>query len=169
MSDGLPIRTSGPADMMRVQGLQSLGLEASHSAPRHPVMELQRSQENREWMVKLDNARRMYGSHMAMRLASEKALLSRPHRLPGLVTAGGTGSSSCLGRDVALGLDTSIDFSDFLDGIHLPGCVNCISYHPCPCAYYACLLLCIYTDPRTRPAGPRVALHDVMEARLGLI
>ena len=61
--------------------------------------------------MKLDSARRMYGSHLAMRLASERVQFSRPHRLPGM-------PSNSLGRDVCLGLNDTIEFSDFLNGMY---------------------------------------------------
>ena len=47
---------------------------------------------------------------MAMRLNTEKEILSRPRRLPGI-------QASKIGLDTVLGLDCSIGFSDFLNGI----------------------------------------------------
>jgi proteasome maturation protein len=69
-------------------------------------------QDGIEWKMKLDNVRRIYGSHPAMRLASEKASFSRNHRLPGL-------QSRNIGKNVVLGLNDKIEFSDFLNGISL--------------------------------------------------
>jgi proteasome maturation protein len=94
----------GPADHLR-SGFNSL--ERAHMAP-HPVQILQTKSEM-EWTLKLDTVRRTYGSHMAMRLATEKSLLNRQRRLPGL-------ESSNIARETLLGTDEKIDFSDFLNG-----------------------------------------------------
>ena len=78
------------------------------SAP-HPVAAFQKNRGEAEWACKMDMVRRTYGSHLAMRLASERAMLSRPHRLPGL-------QSSNISLDTAMGTDTTIDFHDYLNG-----------------------------------------------------
>ncbi len=101
--NGLPI-ASGPADHLRL-GFSSL--EQSHKAP-HPIQVLQ-NQTDLEWALKLDVVRRTYGSHMAMRLATERKMLSRPRRLPGL-------ESSNVAVSTMLGNAESIDFKDFLNG-----------------------------------------------------
>ena len=44
-----------------------------------------------------------------MRLATEKAMFSRPHRLPGL-------QSSNISLETVMGTDSTIDFTDFLNG-----------------------------------------------------
>ena len=75
----------------------------------HPVATLERSIRDFEWESKLDMVRRTYGSHMAMRLATEKAVCSRHQRLPGL-------QFSNVNLDTVLGTDTKIDFADFLNG-----------------------------------------------------
>eukprot|EP01040_Poterioochromonas_malhamensis_P013934 gene13934-15383_t len=100
--NGLPI-ASGPADHLRL-GFSSL--EQSHKAP-HPIQVLQ-NQTDLEWALKLDVVRRTYGSHMAMRLATERKMLSRPRRLPGL-------ESSNVAVSTMLGNAESIDFKDFLN------------------------------------------------------
>jgi hypothetical protein len=64
--------------------------------------------ETREWAAKLDFVRHVYGSHMAMRLATEKAVFSEPVHLPGI-------PSSRIALQTVLGTDTTIDFSDFLN------------------------------------------------------
>lgn len=101
---GLPVY-SGPIDHLR-HGFRSL--ESEMSAP-HPVAAFQKNRGEAEWACKMDMVRRTYGSHLAMRLASERAMLSRPHRLPGL-------QSSNISLDTVMGTDTSIDFHDFLNG-----------------------------------------------------
>lgn len=66
--------------------------------------------------MKLDSVRRMYGSHLAMRLASERIQLSRPHRLPGM-------PSNNLGMDICLGLNERVEFSDYLNGMSRVYCI----------------------------------------------
>ena len=100
---GLPI-TSGPIDHLR-QGFNSL--EQAYKQP-HPVQILQNKQDL-EWNLKLDVVRRNYGSHLAMRLATEKKMLSRARRLPGL-------ESSNIALATVLGTSETIDFQDFLNG-----------------------------------------------------
>jgi hypothetical protein len=72
MDQGLPVYT-GPVDHLRY-GFHSL--ENEKSAP-HPVSVFQKNRGEAEWVVKMDAVRRTYGSHMAMRLSSEKAMFSR--------------------------------------------------------------------------------------------
>ncbi|KAJ1424405.1 proteasome maturation factor UMP1 [Ochromonadaceae sp. CCMP2298] len=100
---GLPIY-SGPVDTLR-QGLNSL--ESAH-ASKHPLHSLQSSKNNVAWASKLDTVRRMYGSHMAMTLATEREIFSRMRRLPGLET-------SNVGLETVMGVGESIDFPDFLN------------------------------------------------------
>ena len=59
--------------------------------------------------MKLDAVRRTYGSHMAMRLATERAIFSQPLRLPGL-------PSSRIAMDTITGDDSMVDFADYLNG-----------------------------------------------------
>ena len=53
--------------------------------------------------------RKTYGSHLAMQLASERAVYGGPRRLPGL-------RSSTIGLDTMMGDDCRIDFQDYLNG-----------------------------------------------------
>lgn len=101
---GLPVY-DGPLDHLRY-GFRSL---ESEMASAHPVSVFQKNRGEAEWLCKMDMVRRSYGSHMAMRLASEKAMLSRPHRLPGL-------QSSNISLETVMGTDTTIDFTDYLNG-----------------------------------------------------
>jgi len=94
-----------PPDHLRY-GLSSL--EMAH-AQKHPVEVLQKTQVKSEWTMKLDMARRQYGSHMAMRLETERQNFGRAHHLPGL-------KSSSISRDTVMGTDASIDFTDYLNG-----------------------------------------------------
>ena len=96
---------TGPVDHMRF-GFQSLQHETN---ALHPVQSLQRSSEEVDFNIKLDMVRRTYGSHMAMRLATERQVFSRNHRLPGL-------QSSRVHFDTIRGNNCSIDFDDFLNG-----------------------------------------------------
>lgn len=104
-SNALP-HYDGPVDHMRF-GFQSLEHEFNE---RHPVQSLQRANDERVFKEKLEMARRTFGSHLAMTLATEKQMLSRDHRLPGL-------NSSKVHLDTLLGDDTNIDFADFLNGM----------------------------------------------------
>ncbi len=101
---GLPILT-GPVDHLR-QGFQGLQLEAAANAP-HPV-EAGQKKSDFAFSSKLDMVRRTYGSHMAMRLASEQIIYNRDRRLPGL-------ECSHITCDTLAGTDTRIDFQDFLN------------------------------------------------------
>lgn len=98
----------GPVDHLR-QGFQSY--EQAHRAP-HPIQMMQ-NRPDLEWNYKLDTVRRTYGSHMAMRLATEKKVMSRMRRLPGLET-------SSIGVDTVLGTDLSIEFRDYLNSKSFP-------------------------------------------------
>lgn len=106
-SNSLPIY-SAPIDHLRF-GLNSLESEQNQ---QHPVAQLQKSCVTNEWNEKLDHARRQYGSHMAMRLATEKQLFNRNHRLPGL-------QHSSISTDILMGKEFTIDFMDVLNGMLL--------------------------------------------------
>lgn len=100
---GLPI-AAGPSDLMR-HGFSSL--EAKLNAP-HPVQEIESRAEALDMRAKLKRVRAIYGSHMAMRIATEKAVFSRPRRLPGL-------HQSSAGLDIVMGRENTIEFSDYLN------------------------------------------------------
>eukprot|EP00604_Paraphysomonas_vestita_P002568 CAMPEP_0174817748 /NCGR_PEP_ID=MMETSP1107-20130205/264_1 /TAXON_ID=36770 /ORGANISM="Paraphysomonas vestita, Strain GFlagA" /LENGTH=128 /DNA_ID=CAMNT_0016028735 /DNA_START=24 /DNA_END=410 /DNA_ORIENTATION=- len=119
---------SGPVDVLRY-GFESL--ENDYTTP-HPIINLEKNRERNEWNEKLSNARKMYGIHMAMRLATERETFDKPHRLYGL-------PSSKISLDSAMGTGLNIGFSDFLN------------------------------DPHIRPEIPKIQLHEVMEAKLGLM
>jgi proteasome maturation protein len=102
-NSGLPI-SSGPKDHLRL-GFSSLEQEKN----THHSIEVLQSSSEVEWALKLDTIRRTYGSHMAMRLATEKAILSRSRRLPGL-------ESSQIALETMMGTAESIDYKDFLNG-----------------------------------------------------
>ncbi len=104
-SSGLPLY-SGPVDHLR-HGFRSL--EHELTAP-HPIQAVQRSSHSSAWNAKLDVVRRTHGSHMAMRLATERETLSRIRRLPGL-------ESSHIALQTMMGTDETVDFPDFLNGI----------------------------------------------------
>lgn len=103
-SNGLPL-FNAPIDHLKY-GLISL---ESELLAKHPVQQLQKIGQSSDWAVKLDMARRLHGSHMAMRLETERQQFSRPSRLPGLY-------SSHIVRDTVMGNDTKIDFCDYLNG-----------------------------------------------------
>ena len=100
--EGLPLY-SGPVDHFR-QGFNSL--ESEMQSP-HPVMLLS---NNSAWNNKMDMVRRNYGSHMSMRLTTEKMMFDHPHRVRGL-------ESSSISLQTVLGSDESIAFDDFLNGM----------------------------------------------------
>lgn len=101
-SNGLPVY-SGAVDHLRF-GFRSLESELS---AQHPIQSLQNTGNN-AWMAKLDQVRRTHGSHMAMRLATEKENFSRMRRLPGL-------ESSNVALQTLMGESESVDFPDFMN------------------------------------------------------
>ena len=102
---GLPLYKS-PADHLRY-GLSPL---EGQFQPQHPVQVIQSKCADNEWAEKLDRARRQHGSHMAMRLATEKEIFSRNHRLPGL-------HSSNVSAQILMGTAERIGFEDILNGM----------------------------------------------------
>jgi len=96
-------KLNGPVDRMRQE---KVSLELEHGS-KHPVQLIQEG-SRRDWHQKLDTVRRTYGSHLAMRLATEKESLSRMRRLPGL-------EFSNIGLQTIMGNDDKIDFADYLD------------------------------------------------------
>lgn len=100
---GLPV-LNGPIDHLR-QGF----LSYQHQYGQHPVQMIENN-ERIQWNNKLDVIRRTYGSHMAMRLATERKIHSTNRRLPGL-------QSSHLGLDVLSGDLTQMEFQDYLKGM----------------------------------------------------
>ena len=119
MSDSVSIPIlNGPSDHLR-RGLNSLDYGAKATHPMDPMGSAGK-REHDEWIAKLDNVRRMYGSHMAMRLATERETFRGNNRMPGL-------RSSSIHHDILMGTDTQIDFKDYLndpmtrtEGLSLP-------------------------------------------------
>lgn len=99
-------RYQGPVDHLRT-GFRSL--ENEFSAP-HPVASLQKGDAEAKWLHKLQTVRTVHGSGFAMRLATERSILSRKGRMTGLP------SSSFL-LETVTGQDTTISFEDYLNGI----------------------------------------------------
>lgn len=106
MEKSIPVY-EGPVDHLRY-GFKSLETQTSAA---HPVAQLQSANVDAQWAAKLDMVRRTYGSHLAMRLATERTIFGRQHRLPGL-------QSSHVGLDTVTGSDVNIDFSDYLSGTY---------------------------------------------------
>ncbi len=102
--DGLPVY-SGPVDHFRL-GFRSLENEMN---AQHPIARMQRAGASLAWNSKLDMVRRNYGSHMAMRLATEKSIFHHSRRVEGL-------ESSNIGLQTVMGCDQSISFDDYLNG-----------------------------------------------------
>lgn len=93
-----------PASLMQV-GPNGNNLAAS-AAARHPVDQLQQQMEQH---TSVDFARHVYGSGLAMRLATEKKLAVQS------TLAGAAGlPQSNLYSDIVTGNDTKLDFRDFL-------------------------------------------------------
>ncbi len=101
---GLPLY-SGPVDHIRM-GFRSLENEMNG---QHPIARAQKAQGEQVWGTKLDLVRRTYGSHMAMRLATEKSIFNHSRRVQGL-------ESSNISLQTMMGTDGSITFDDFLNG-----------------------------------------------------
>lgn len=103
-------RYDGPVDHLRY-GFNSLENQFNAS---HPVAAIQKGDAESQFFRKLKTVRSMYGSGLAMRLATDRAVLSRKRRLHGLA------SSSVL-LDTVTGDDTTISFEDVLNGKNLIG------------------------------------------------
>lgn len=100
----IPIVTK-PASMMEV-GPNGNNL-ASVAASRHPVDDLQRKLDVNPFQ-NLEYVRHVYGSGLAMRLATEqKVALEQERGAAGLPSSG-------LYRDIVTGNDVKLDFADFL-------------------------------------------------------
>lgn len=92
-----------PASLMEV-GPNGNNLAAA-AASRHPVDQLQQQMMTHN---RVDFARHVYGSGLAMRLATEQKLASdNTRRAVGL-------PQSNIYRDIVTGNDTKLDFGDFL-------------------------------------------------------
>lgn len=108
MSSQIPvIRT--PVNMME-EGPNSNNL-ASQGLQRHPVDEMQRAQQSNRF-DDLEDVRRIYGSALAMRLATERQMaMNVGGRLPGMDALGGP---SNVMFETVMGTSTYIDFADFI-------------------------------------------------------
>lgn len=81
---------------------------AAAAASNHPIDDLQRSSAAERGFLDLDGVRRLYGSGLAMRLATERQLASQVGgRLPGM-------EQSNLIMDTVTGNDVMLDFGDVL-------------------------------------------------------
>ena len=105
MEDQTLPKYQGPVDHLRF-GFRSLQNELN--AP-HPVSLIQNSHSEISWMNKIETVRRIHGSGFAMRLANDRAVLTKKNKLPGL-------ESSNIWLDTVIGTDTSISFEDYLNG-----------------------------------------------------
>jgi hypothetical protein len=84
---------------------------ASQGMARHPVDEMQRVQHGNHF-DDLEDVRRIYGSGLAMRLATERQMaMNVGGRLPGMDAIGG---QSNIVLETLMGTDTKIEFADFL-------------------------------------------------------
>lgn len=114
---GLPVAT-GPHDTLR-DGFKNN--EHAMMTP-HPVQGLDKQSELAEFNGKIERVRRVYGIHMAMRLATEEKSFGRPRRLPGL-------QSSHALHDTITGSGTKIDFKDFLDDPFMRATGPSVDFH----------------------------------------
>ena len=106
-SKQLPVLTQ-PIDRMR-SGFTALAFDANKP---HPVEYTQRTFEKQAFENKMKHLESVYGSHAAIRMRMEKAILSQFQRLPGL-------KSEFAGLDTILGKDEGISFEDFLADPHM--------------------------------------------------
>lgn len=102
-SSSIPMMRS-PANQMEA-GPNGSNLAAT-ATRNHVVDDIQRSGAGRGFLD-LDGVRRLYGSGLAMRLATERQLASSQKRLPGM-------PESNLQMDILTGDDTMLDFRDVL-------------------------------------------------------
>eukprot|EP00584_Thalassiosira_punctigera_P004077 CAMPEP_0172526954 /NCGR_PEP_ID=MMETSP1067-20121228/1775_1 /TAXON_ID=265564 ORGANISM="Thalassiosira punctigera, Strain Tpunct2005C2" /NCGR_SAMPLE_ID=MMETSP1067 /ASSEMBLY_ACC=CAM_ASM_000444 /LENGTH=148 /DNA_ID=CAMNT_0013310601 /DNA_START=150 /DNA_END=596 /DNA_ORIENTATION=+ len=111
MSNSIPIMRK-PSDAMSA-GLNSSNLAAS-AMQRHPIERMQRAAaaEGTSSPLDLDVVRRLYGSGLAMRLATERRMaLNVGGRLPGLDAH----PDSRAMYETLTGDDVTISFGDFLN------------------------------------------------------
>lgn len=141
MENSLPFYR-GPPDQLR-HGYRSLESERiqNYSIDNH------RSQS----YIKINKISRIYGSAVAMRIATEDELFGRIRRLPGL-------QSSSVVHQTVLGCDGTIDFSDYLNGAYK-------NYGLCR---YLTFFFLSFLVPQMRPDLPQLQLHSVMEIKLGM-
>ena len=106
VSSTIPLMRA-PVNQME-SGPNGNNLAAAATCP-HPVDELQRrGGAGQRGFLDLDGVRRLYGSGLAMRLATERQLASQSGgRLPGM-------PESKLALETVTGNDVMIDFSDVL-------------------------------------------------------
>mmetsp|Transcript_7343 Transcript_7343/g.11048 ORF Transcript_7343/g.11048 Transcript_7343/m.11048 type:complete len:132 (-) Transcript_7343:304-699(-) len=96
----------GPRDVMR-DGPNSSTL--SQPAHHHPVHTIASQRHDREWTAKMNQVSRIWGSAAAMRLQTERQLLSQFNRAAmGL-------PSSLVGLETVTGRDEVLEFEDFLN------------------------------------------------------
>ena len=93
---GLPM-TTGPTDLLR-NGFRNT--EHEMNAP-HPIQGLDKRTATAELNSRIERVRRVYGTHMAMRLATEEVTFGKARRLPGLPSSTAlydtiTGSGTCV-------------------------------------------------------------------------
>mmetsp|Transcript_13688 Transcript_13688/g.20841 ORF Transcript_13688/g.20841 Transcript_13688/m.20841 type:complete len:132 (-) Transcript_13688:903-1298(-) len=114
MSTSIPLMKN-PVNEME-SGLNGSNLAAA-AQQRHPIDELQRTSNLHD---DLEDVRRIYGSALAMRLATERQMASKVGgRLPGMESSFGESSNVMI--ETLIGTDTKVDFSDVLSRPeHLP-------------------------------------------------
>lgn len=95
-----------PASLME-RGLNSNNLAAAATA-RHPVDDLQRRRQTNPF-ESLEYVRHVYGSGLAMRLATEQKIANQQDDLTPL-----TSTKNNLYREIVTGQDVQLDFSDYL-------------------------------------------------------
>eukprot|EP00462_Mataza_sp_D1_P003632 CAMPEP_0175104338 /NCGR_PEP_ID=MMETSP0086_2-20121207/9668_1 /TAXON_ID=136419 /ORGANISM="Unknown Unknown, Strain D1" /LENGTH=117 /DNA_ID=CAMNT_0016379711 /DNA_START=66 /DNA_END=419 /DNA_ORIENTATION=+ len=74
----------------------------------HPVQEIQDNHMRTQRRTRKQMLRNIYGSHFPMQLQMEETILSQFQRAPGL-------QSSMLGLSTQMGLETEIEFEDYLN------------------------------------------------------
>eukprot|EP01035_Chromulina_nebulosa_P024060 gene24060-31250_t len=93
---------SAPVDQMRV-GINTM--EGSYGSSQHNLQK--QLSDDRSWIRKLESTRRVYGSHMAMRLATEREIFGKSQL--------GDLRCSRIGLLTMQGMDERIGFEDFLN------------------------------------------------------
>jgi hypothetical protein len=114
MSTSIPL-LGNPVDMMQA-GPNGHNF-ASSATQKHPVEDLQ---QRSTMFDDLDDVRRIYGSGLAMRLATERQMASKVGgRLPGMESSSVDSSNIIL--ETLMGTDIKLDFQDVLSRPeHLP-------------------------------------------------